>query len=96
MGPLDAAASGALSSAANALALRGLDPGAAHRAAAAALDGAVNAEASMRSFQDVYVILAVGFLLSLPLVFGLARHAPGRAPAPAQAPTAADPVSVTG
>jgi DHA2 family multidrug resistance protein len=64
------------------LAQRGMDPQTAERAAAAFLDRLLEAKASALAFQDAYVLLAILFVLLLPLGFAVARHAPGKHASP--------------
>jgi DHA2 family multidrug resistance protein len=90
-GRLDPIAAQQLKEAAAGLMGRGLDPHAAERAAAAMIDGQVNAAASLHAFQDAYFYLAVLFILGLPLVLLVARTVPGMEghpapPAPGAAP----------
>jgi DHA2 family multidrug resistance protein len=85
VGPLDPAAAFRLDSLARAFAERGLGPAAAERAASAALDAQVGAHAQLVAFQDAYLWIAALFVLALPLLWFVARDAPGKAEALAAA-----------
>jgi DHA2 family multidrug resistance protein len=76
MGWLDPVASGGLTSMTAAFQQRGLDFASARGVATAALDRLVGAQSSLEAFQDVYAWIALGFVMSLPLVFGFARRVP--------------------
>jgi DHA2 family multidrug resistance protein len=76
MGWLDPVASGGLTSMTAAFQQRGLDFASARGVATAALDRLVGAQSSLEAFQDVYAWIALGFVLSLPLVLGFARRVP--------------------
>jgi DHA2 family multidrug resistance protein len=78
LGPLDPVASHTLDALTRGLLQRGLDPHSARTAAAAALDRMLDAQASLQAFQDAYLGMAILFACALPLVFGVARHAPGK------------------
>jgi DHA2 family multidrug resistance protein len=84
VGPLDPAAALQMDALQRSFALRGLGGGGAERAAAAVLDGRVGAHASLHAFQDAYLWIAALFVLALPLVYFVAREAPGKSgPEPA-------------
>jgi DHA2 family multidrug resistance protein len=57
---------------------RGFDVGTARNLAAASIDQMVSAHASMMAFQDAYVVIASLFAIAIPVVFLVARHAPGK------------------
>jgi MFS transporter, DHA2 family, multidrug resistance protein len=84
-GRLDPIAAQQLSEATAGMMARGLDPHAAERAAAAMLDGQVNAAASLHAFQDAYVYIALLFVIGLPLVMFISRMVPGMEAPPAPA-----------
>jgi hypothetical protein len=46
--------------------------------AAAMLERLVDAQAALEAFSDAYALIAVLFMLMLPLGFMIARHAPGK------------------
>jgi DHA2 family multidrug resistance protein len=70
-----------LSGAQSMLAGKGLDTSTAHRAALALINGFTHVQAMILSFEDVYILVGVLFLISLPLVFYLGKGDAGRAPA---------------
>jgi DHA2 family multidrug resistance protein len=78
VGPLDPVASQALQSIQHGMIQRGADPDTAHSMATAVLGRMVDAQASMEAFSDAYALIAVLFVVMLPLGFMIARHAPGR------------------
>ena len=82
-GRLDPIAAQQLKETAAGLMGRGLDAHAAERAAAAMIDGQVNAAASLHAFQDAYFYIAVLFFIGLPLVLFVARTVPGMEAPPA-------------
>jgi len=86
VGRLDPIASFQLADLGRAFSERGLTPAAAERAAAALLDAQVGAHARLVAFQDAYLYLAALFVLGLPLLWFVARHAPGKEAAQAAAP----------
>lgn len=78
LSPLDPVAAQTLDSLARGFTSRGLDPEAARMAATASLDQMLSAQASMEAFNDIYGMLAVIFVLMLPLGMMIVRHAPGK------------------
>src|SRR5512134_3041877 len=78
VGLLDPAAALQMDALQRSFALRGLGGGGAERAAAAVLDGRVGAHASLHAFQDAYLWIAALFVLALPLLYFVAREAPGK------------------
>ncbi|MCP5044876.1 MAG: DHA2 family efflux MFS transporter permease subunit [bacterium] len=57
---------------------QGFDLERARSAAAAILDRALSAQASMEAFNDIYVMVALIFIAMIPLGMTIARHAPGK------------------
>jgi DHA2 family multidrug resistance protein len=78
IGPLDPVAAQTLESLTRGFVSRGLDPETARSAAMAALDRMVTAQASVEAFSDIYVVVALIFILMLPAGMMIARHAPGK------------------
>jgi len=78
MGPLDPTTSQAYAAFTHALTLRGLDPASAAETATALLGRMIDAQAMAESFSDAYALMALLFILMLPLGLSIARHAPGR------------------
>jgi DHA2 family multidrug resistance protein len=78
VGPLDPNAAQALGSISHGLMLRGADPESARAMAISVLGRLVDAQAMVEAFSDAYALIAVLFVLMLPLGLMIARHAPGK------------------
>ena len=78
LSPLEPTAMGALDRIAEGLARSGLDVETARVAATAVLDRQLERVAMSLAFRDAYEFLAIAFVLALPLVLLVARHAPGK------------------
>jgi len=78
VGPLDPNASQALGAIAHGLVLRGADPDSAQAMATAVLGRLVDGQAMAEAFSDAYALIALLFVVMLPLGFMIARHAPGK------------------
>jgi DHA2 family multidrug resistance protein len=82
VGVLDPAAAHQLDTLRQSFSGRGLGAAAADHAAAAVLGGRVDAYASLHAFQDAYLYIAALFVLGLPLLWFVARDAPGKSAEP--------------
>ncbi len=78
LSPLEPNAMGALERIAEGLARSGLDVETARVAATAVLERQLERVAMSLAFQDAYLFLATAFVVALPAVLLVARHAPGK------------------
>jgi DHA2 family multidrug resistance protein len=59
---------------------KGFDPASAKRQALVVLDGTVNMQASVMSFADSFWLVALVFLVTMPLILLLGKVKPGMKP----------------
>ncbi len=76
----DAATNERLNQLTGALQSRGSDPATAHQQAIAVLEQTVNLQAAVLSFADIFRVVGIAFLCSLPLLLFLGKGKAGSAP----------------